>query len=624
MLPQASVTEDGTLRVTTDAPTPTDTAVGGVKVTEDGRIHVSGNTPQVFDQGKGFMLNGDLCVDTTGGAVAGHVGGLPVTATGALKCQVDQPVSPGDVWVGGIRVGELGGIYVTEGGGSCIPISIVTAPTITGTGEVGTKVFFGSSGTYAGTPPLDITGHLWYVGASSQGGGASLDILPGWVGQIITAVETAENACGSVSNPSNGIEVVDVPGWTPDYLYLSGELGGYFDLTDIDNMFQDPAMTTPVTGIGQPIGAVVDQGPNGWLITQDSAARKPVLGRMPATGVRNLMAFSEDYANPLWDLWDGALKTPDYDGPGTCRVQLVNAGSELYRTLGYAGAQGTTVSLLVKSTSGADQTVRIRTYVGGNSFSSNFVVGAEYTRVFFGETRSGLELTWALATGSGGAPADVVIKEAQAEAGALVTAYQTVGEQWDVTEAGQPSVYAPWFDGVDDVLTGPLSMTGANQVTVFAGTYLGVRQPVLSGIIGHPVASAGPSYFDFYAPSSSSQLNAFVISTPINAASVYYTQTAPAANATVALGTQQNIRIWNDGVAGTVSLADNGPTVFGDDELGIGISFYGFITTVGVRGLLTSDADRAELNEWVVARTPGVRPSGGGGFSQGFSSGFGS
>lgn len=113
MLPGAR-TPDGALYVTTAASLPTDTSSGGVKMNAVGAIHVNANTPQKFDQGKAFMNNGDLCVDIAGGAVAGYTNGLPVTATGALRCQMNQPVSPGDSYVGGIRVGALGGIYVTD------------------------------------------------------------------------------------------------------------------------------------------------------------------------------------------------------------------------------------------------------------------------------------------------------------------------------------------------------------------------------------------------------------------------------------------------------------------------------------------------------------------------------
>jgi hypothetical protein len=109
-----NLTSDGSLYVTTEASAATDVQRGGVTLTKNGAVHVNANAPQKFDQGKGFMNNGDLCIDLLGSAVVGYVGGLPVTATGALKCQLNQPVSPGDVYVGGMRVGPLGGLYITD------------------------------------------------------------------------------------------------------------------------------------------------------------------------------------------------------------------------------------------------------------------------------------------------------------------------------------------------------------------------------------------------------------------------------------------------------------------------------------------------------------------------------
>ena len=107
-------TPDGALYVTTQSPAATDVQSGGVTMTADGWVHVNGNTPQRFDQGKGFMNNGDLCIDQLGGAVVDYVGGLPVTATGALKCQLNQTPAASDPFVGGIRVGPLGGVYIVD------------------------------------------------------------------------------------------------------------------------------------------------------------------------------------------------------------------------------------------------------------------------------------------------------------------------------------------------------------------------------------------------------------------------------------------------------------------------------------------------------------------------------
>lgn len=113
MLP-GSRTSEGVLYVTTTAPTASDPRVGGVCLTSDGAIKVNINDPQKFDQGKGFMNNGALCVRDAGEAIAGYVGGLPVTVAGALKCQLNQTPDPSDPYVGGIRVGPLGGIYITD------------------------------------------------------------------------------------------------------------------------------------------------------------------------------------------------------------------------------------------------------------------------------------------------------------------------------------------------------------------------------------------------------------------------------------------------------------------------------------------------------------------------------
>ncbi len=107
-------TPDGALYVVNGAAGPADTRTGGVLLTPDGSVHINANAPQRFDQGKGFSLAGDLSIDLAGSPVAGYVGGLPVTANGALKCQLNQPVSPGDAYVGGLRVGPLGGLYVVD------------------------------------------------------------------------------------------------------------------------------------------------------------------------------------------------------------------------------------------------------------------------------------------------------------------------------------------------------------------------------------------------------------------------------------------------------------------------------------------------------------------------------
>jgi hypothetical protein len=111
MLPGAR-TPEGVVYVTTASPTAADTRNGGVLVSPSGQLHISANFPQKFDQGKGFMNNGDLCMGN--GPIAGYVGGLPVTELGAIRAQLNQTPAPTDPFVGGIRVGPLGGVYITD------------------------------------------------------------------------------------------------------------------------------------------------------------------------------------------------------------------------------------------------------------------------------------------------------------------------------------------------------------------------------------------------------------------------------------------------------------------------------------------------------------------------------
>lgn len=113
MLPGAR-TSDGALVITTVAPQPGDFFNSGIAMTPEGAVRVTdGAAPQVFNNGLGMMTIGALCVDP-GGTIAGYQAGLPATVDGRLVVQLNQPVSPGDSFVGGIRVGPLGGVYVTD------------------------------------------------------------------------------------------------------------------------------------------------------------------------------------------------------------------------------------------------------------------------------------------------------------------------------------------------------------------------------------------------------------------------------------------------------------------------------------------------------------------------------
>lgn len=193
---------EGALYVTTAAPVATDPRVGGVTLTPDGVVKVNANTPQVFDQGKGFMINGALCIDVAGSAIVGYVGGLPVTATGALKCQLDQPVSPGDAFVGGIRVGPLGGVCIIDADPSTVPVN-TGPPVLSGTFASGQTVA-STSGAWTGTPAPTYA-YQWYAEGAPVSGAtnANFTITDSLKGADLYCRVTATNVAGSASANSN-------------------------------------------------------------------------------------------------------------------------------------------------------------------------------------------------------------------------------------------------------------------------------------------------------------------------------------------------------------------------------------------------------------------------------------
>lgn len=107
-------TADGALYITTIAPQPDSTFQNGLAVSAAGALHVTeGAAPQQFHSGFGVMNLGALCI-LLGGTVATYNEGIPMTADGRVVAQLNQPVSPGDAYVGGVRVGPLGGVYVVD------------------------------------------------------------------------------------------------------------------------------------------------------------------------------------------------------------------------------------------------------------------------------------------------------------------------------------------------------------------------------------------------------------------------------------------------------------------------------------------------------------------------------
>ena len=67
-------------------------------------------------------------------------------------------------------------------------------------------------------------------------------------------------------------------------LFANNEQGFAFDFNDLSTMYQDAAGTIPVTGVGQPVGKVLDKSGRGNHATQSTSAKRPILQQNATTG----------------------------------------------------------------------------------------------------------------------------------------------------------------------------------------------------------------------------------------------------------------------------------------------------------------------------------------------------
>ena len=208
-----ATTSEGVLYVTSNAPTASDPRNGGVCMTVNGAAIVNAGSPQLFNQGKAFMNDGALCVDVAGSAIVEYINGLPVTATGALRCQQNQTPASTDPYVGGMRVGPTGGLYVTNVAAPTTPINTVL-PAVTGVPSSSNKLTC-DGGTWTGQTSIRfqwLRDNVPIIGET----GSQLTIISPWIGDTIVCAVIASNAAGDTVAFSNAAIVIALQTVGPD------------------------------------------------------------------------------------------------------------------------------------------------------------------------------------------------------------------------------------------------------------------------------------------------------------------------------------------------------------------------------------------------------------------------
>lgn len=222
-----------------------------------------------------MALNGSIPKKAGGGAMLTSVTGPPVSFNAGTPLLVDDRVATTDVVIApgdgyaGLHYDAAGRLSIAVGG---TPVNWV-----------------------AGVP-VDASGRV--------------------VGEVGTPVVYAPN--GVPITASGRVAMQAAAGFDPAQLFAAGEVGGWWDPSDLTTLFQDAAGTIPVTATGQPVGRVNDKSGRGNHLTQATAAARPVytvagaLRYLVFDGVNDFLSANLDMSTTdALTMWLGVTKLTD-------------------------------------------------------------------------------------------------------------------------------------------------------------------------------------------------------------------------------------------------------------------------------------------------------------------------
>ena len=340
---------------------------------------------------------------------------------------------------------------------------------------------------------------------------------------------------------------------------------------------------------------------------QATDASRPILGRTPATGQRNLLTYTEDFATQWSNVNTtetvNAVVAPDGTTTADRAVETSALGTHIIQRSSLAVTNGVAVVASVYAKAGERNIVQLKlaasfavdpivefdlslgtstTRQGTLTKSITDVGGGWYrwavasTPIAAGNTTLQVLLCSAAATTNytGDITKGVYVWGAQLEAGSTATAYQKVTAAYDVTEAGVADCYNLWFDGVDDGLaTAAIDFTATDEMSVFAGLR---KANDVAGIVAelstNMNSNAGAFYFvvndGFWDWASKSRGDSSESSSQM----AYITEAGPA---TAVIATTHDISgdlttLRKNGVAATSATGNKGLGNFGNYVLYIG------------------------------------------------------
>ena len=278
--------------------------------------------------------------------------------------------------------------------------------------------------------------------------------------------------------------------FSPASLFVSGEVGAWYDPSDLTTLFQDTTGITPVTTPGQTVALMLDKSRLGNHATQATANRRPTYGIVPfgkTNSLRNTIsvAFTENFGDAWWLKYNGVTVTNNAAASpiiGDMTADLITF-SAINQQVGRAeGSNDTsmgwyntgnvfTFSVYMRAVSGTSTVViNLGNGGAGGSYTENTVTlttawqRVSVTHTFTNSNYGGANIL--NKTNING----VYVWGAQLESGSAVTTYQRYTNQYNVVEPGTLSSSYLFFDGVDDcMVTGTITPGSVDKVQVFAG-----------------------------------------------------------------------------------------------------------------------------------------------------------
>lgn len=385
---------------------------------------------------------------------------------------------------------------------------------------------------------------------------------------------------------------------------------------------------------------------------QPTAASRPVLGRVPFGGRRNLLTYTEQFDNAAWGKQAATVTADNTTSPiGTATADRLadnNAGGtgSVWVTQNVTVSTSTvhTYSVYAKVDGLSWLSLDLINFTTPGNISNFFDVGSgvvgtvgvgvttAITSVGNGWYRCSVTFTThssdtlgtvrvRLATADNNLTVDLdgtsslFIWGAQLETGSTATDYQKVVTALDVTEAGVADNYYLQFDGVDDFLsTANIDFSATDEMTVVAG----VRK-LSDASAGHVVelsgsVSANNGAFYMAAPNSPNTSN--YIYTTKGSATLNFgispnSYAAPRLDVLTGLSSilGDSVILRVNGAQIAADIDDNGVGNFGTYPLfigrrgGISNAFNGHLFGLVIRGKTTAGADLTNVETFVAGKT---------------------